>query len=292
MDEPESVATLDLELILTSPYGDEARAAFLERLTGPFELGAFMDFVVRELLARDHGGIFWGDRMLTLDKAAGFLDDPRFEAAWAQVRGAHQYDQYDNRQSIAWRLHTLVWAARQALQLPAGVFVECGVFQGDMSFVVYHAAGLAGAGRPLRLFDSFSGIDPERVLPGEYGASTGYLDMANHFYGRPTLFEEVQARFAACPEVSLHRGMLPETLDEAPVEPIGWLHIDLNAAGPERAVLERLFDRVVPGGYIILDDYGWRPFFMQKQLEDAFFAERGHAVLELPTGQGLVVKHP
>jgi hypothetical protein len=31
---------------------------------------------------------------------------------------------------------------------------------------------------------------------------------------------------------------------------------------------------------------------MQKQLEDAFFAERGHAVLELPTGQGLVVKHP
>jgi hypothetical protein len=104
----------------------------------------FVDFVARELLAKDHNSVFWGDRLLSLDKSMGFLSDPAFSRAWEQVRGAHIYDQYDNRQSIAWRMHTLVWSARHALALPAGDFVECGVFQGDMSHVVYHAAGLAG----------------------------------------------------------------------------------------------------------------------------------------------------
>src|ERR1700677_3806035 len=99
---------------------------------------AFVDYIARELLAKDHNSVFWGDRMLSLDKSMGFLTDPAFMSAWEQGRGAHIYDQYDNRQSIAWRMHTLVWAARNAIALPAGDFVECGVFQGDMSHVVYH----------------------------------------------------------------------------------------------------------------------------------------------------------
>ena len=53
-----------------------------------------------------------------------------------------------------------------------------------------------------------------------------------------------------------------------------------------------LFDRIVPGGLIVLDDYGWLPFKAQRDAEDIFFAERGYFVLELPTGQGLVVKRP
>jgi hypothetical protein len=247
---------------------------------------------MRRLLPRDHRHVFWGDRMLTLDKAAGFLDDPLFAAAWEAVRGAHVYDQYDNQQSIAWRMHTLVWAAREALKLPAGDFVECGVFQGDMSYVAYHAAPLTGSGRRLLLFDSFEGLDPKQVLPGEYGDAPNYVEMANGYYRREGLQDEVARRFADCPEVSIHPGFLPASLDKVAPEQIAWLHIDLNSAAAEVGVLDVLFDRVVPGGYLIFDDYGWRALGMQKSQEDAFFAQRGYQVLELPTGQGLVVKRP
>lgn len=47
---------------------------------------------------------------------------------------------------------------------------------------------------------------------------------------------------------------------------------------------------MVPGGLIVLDDYGWLGYRAQKEAEDAFFAERSYMVLELPTGQGLIVK--
>lgn len=43
-------------------------------------------------------------------------------------------------------------------------------------------------------------------------------------------------------------------------------------------------------GAIVLDDYGWSVYREQKLLEDAWFAERGYQGLELPTGQGLVIK--
>jgi hypothetical protein len=222
----------------------------------------------------------------------GFFEDAAFCKAWESVRGAHQYDQYDDRQSIAWRMHTLVWAARQALQLPEGDFVECGVFQGDMSYVVYQASGIAGSGRRMHLFDSFEGIDPDRVADGEYGLSSDYVATANRHYRRSGLYESVRDRFALMPEVSIHRGFLPEALEGRMPEKIAWLHIDLNAALPEVGALEVLFDRVVPSGAVILDDYGWLVLRGQKDAEDAFFAKRGYSVLELPTGQGLVIRRP
>ena len=44
------------------------------------------------------------------------------------------------------------------------------------------------------------------------------------------------------------------------------------------------------GGYIVFDDYGWKQFKKQRDLENRFMADRGHFILELPTGQGLVIK--
>jgi O-methyltransferase len=280
----------DLGSLLTPPFGEAAKSAFLENLSDAWKLAGFMDFVVRTLLARDHHSVFWGDRMMTLDKSMGFLEDPAFARAWEAVRGAHEYDQYDNKQSIAWRMNILVWAARQAVKLPDGDFVECGVFQGDMSYVVYHAAGLVQSGRKMHLFDSFEGIDPARVAEGEYGLSSSYVEQANVHYRKAGLYESVCARFASLPGVSVHKGSLPEALEGRAPERIAWLHIDLNAAKPEVDTLAILFDRVVPGGIVLLDDYGWLVLKAQKDAEDSFFRARGYEVLELPTGQGLVVK--
>jgi O-methyltransferase len=55
--------------------------------------------------------------------------------------------------------------------------------------------------------------------------------------------------------------------------------------------LEHLFDKVTPGGFIVFDDFGWTCNVNQMSAELAFMKERGHPVLELPTGQGLVIKH-
>ena len=277
--------------LLVPPFDTDKAAIFLDSLAGEQSMARFIDFVITHLLARDHRSIFWGDRMLTIDKSAGFLEDPAFRAAFEQIHGAHQYDRYASAFTIAWRLHTLVWAARTALALPEGDFVECGVFKGDMAWMVGEVTGLASTGRQFHLYDSFEGFDPEQTTDADFPELPGFLDYANKIYSAEGLWDGVQARFQNMPHYHLHKGYLPGTLDrDGFPERIAYLHIDLNVASVEIACLDRLFDRVVPGAPIVFDDYGWKVYRQQKDAEDAFFAARGFHILELPTGQGLAVK--
>ena len=65
----------------------------------------------------------------------------------------------------------------------------------------------------------------------------------------------------------------------------------MNSEKAEILALERLFDKVTPGGMIVFDDFGWICNVNQTRSELAFMNERGHSIMELPTGQGVVIKH-
>jgi hypothetical protein len=241
-----------------------------------------------EGIRKHHLTLTWGDRLLTLDKTAGFLTRPAFHAAFESIKGSHQYDQYNGPDGILWRLNTLCWAAHSGLGV-GGEFVECGVFKGDMAWVVLNTIGPAKVPR-FYLYDSFEGFSETYSGPDDYPLNPGFLDFANKHYREQGLYEYVRDRFAPFPNVRVVKGFLPEALAAESPDRIGFLHVDLNSPRAEVAVLERLFDRVVPGGVIVFDDYGWKLFEKQKIVEDEFMRARGYEVLELPTGQGLVVK--
>jgi len=241
-----------------------------------------------ETLSKFHETVSWGDRLLTLDKTCAFRENKAFARALSEIRGSHQYDQYNGPDNIAWRLNTLIWAAQCALRI-GGSFVECGVFKGDMSWVIAQAIG------PERipeffLFDSFEGFSRDYSGPTDFPDNPAFFNFADEIYRGQGLHEYVCNRFAAFPHFKVIKGFLPDALDSQCPDKIGYLHVDLNSPRAEVAVVERLFDRVLPGGVIVFDDYGWKVFRRQKEAEDAFMRSRRYDVLELPTGQGLVVK--
>ncbi len=275
------VPRMDLGPFLTRLYGEEAGDRH----------DALVTWLVNdtvETLGREHCSVSWGDRLLTLDKSADFKKEPAFAKALDSIRDSHSYDQYNGPDGIAWRLNTLIWAGRLALGT-GGDFVECGTFKGDMAWVVLQTIGIEHIPR-FWLFDSFDGFSLDYSSTDDFAESPGFLDFANGFYRQPGLYKYVRERFAPFANVSLIKGFLPEALDGGAPERIGFLHIDLNSPRAEIAVLERLFDRVLPGGVIVFDDYGWKMFHKQKEAEDDFMGRRGYEILEMPTGQGLVVK--
>jgi hypothetical protein len=271
----------------------EAAAALADRciagLDGPDTRAAFFDRVITGLLSQDHARIFWGDRLLSLGKSMGFLDEPEFAAAYAGIRGSHQYDQYASPHTVAWRLHTLVWAASNGLALD-GDFVECGVFKGDFAWVVARVTDFARQPRTFYLYDTFAGFAPAYSSAADFPEAPGFFDFADQVYKDPAIYQEVVGKFRDFPNVRIIRGVVPDSLAMASPEKIAFLHVDLNSPAAEVAALEVLFERVVPGGNVIFDDYGWHLFRRQKLAEDAFMAARGYRILELPTGQGLVIK--
>ena len=184
-----------------------------------------------------------------------------------------------------------MWAARTAVTLDAGDLVECGVFRGDIAWVVATLLGDAMRGRTFYLYDSFAGFSTQHSSPDDFPHNPGFFDFANEVDRQPGLFDLVKGRFEGKANVRIVRGFLPEALTLAMPERICFLHIDLNSPAAELGVLKVLFDRVVRGGMIVFDDYGWRMFHRQRDAENEFMAARNHTILELPTGQGLVVKH-
>jgi hypothetical protein len=95
--------------------------------------------------------------------------------------------------------------------------------------------------------------------------------------------------FAEYPNVVVIRGAVPGTLPLVPSERIAYLCIDMNAAAPERAALEYFWDKVVPGGVILLDDYGFIEHEAQRRSFDEFARARDVRILALPTGHGLLI---
>ena len=157
-----------------------------------------------------------------------------------------------------------------------GDFVECGSYRGTSSRIMAEYLDFASSDKSFYMYDLF---DHTEDMP--------HHSLQDH---GSELFGQVKERFVDYPNVHVTQGKVPDILEEISPEKIAFLHIDMNNAEAEITALEALFDRVVPGGSIILDDYGWIYYQAQKIVEDPFFAERGYQILELPTGQGLVIK--
>jgi len=213
-------------------------------------------------------GHYLGDNLFVWGRNNSLFEDQAFRKAWE----ANQLNSAD--QAIAWRRYILACAAYHCVQLP-GDFVECGVYLGSGIKTVMDYIGGPQFPRTFWGYDTFDSNPTSHRFEAQ---SEG-------------LYEKVCARFADYPQARLIKGLLPDSLEGASPQEISYLHIDLNSAKYEIAVLDALFDRVVPGGIIILDDYEWAgPYREQKIAEDHWFDARRYRVFPLPTGQGIVLK--
>jgi tetratricopeptide (TPR) repeat protein len=239
----------------------------------------FLDLVAAPNLST----IYANDNVIVFQRALTFLRDSAFmEAAgrWAEpsVSG------FDDR---TWRIHILIWAARNALKLK-GDFVELGTYTGRFAKCITDVLGFGNLDRRLYLYDTFAGLPDDADLEDHLPA-TFYAEL-NKQYSHAGIYESVRDHFATMTNVSVVRGKLPDTLQDTCPESIAWLHIDLNSSVHEIQCLEFLWDRIVPSGQIILDDFGHCIFTKQTEAHQAFFASKGLTIAELPTGQGLVIK--
>lgn len=213
---------------------------------------------------------FCSDNIITWNRNLGFLDNKKF------LETVLRNSNTDVEKSIIWRTYILCYFAKYAKRLN-GDFVEVGAYKGNTANIILEEAELAAARKNYFLYDAFehTGTEANHSMP-EHG---------------PKLFDDVCARFAQYDFVKVIKGYVPDSFSQGFPENIAFAHVDLNQAAAEVGALRRIIPALVPGGVIILDDYGWAGYRQQKEAEDPLFAEYGLEVLELPTGQGLVLNN-
>jgi hypothetical protein len=231
-----------------------------------------------------------GDFLLTWNKSVGFMGDDRFLRAYGRgMNSGHVIGRPTGSDAdihIEWRIAVCCWAGAHAARLP-GDFVECGTNTGIMSLAICDYISFNDTGKRFFLFDTFEGIPEEQINPTE--ASLGRGD-ENSMY--PECFELTRRNFSPFPKAQLVRGKVPDTLSDVDIESVCYLCIDMNIKEPERAALAHFWPKLVPGAVVIFDDYGWLAYREQKLAHDEFARSVGAEILELPTGQGLMIKPP
>ena len=172
------------------------------------------------------------------------------------------------------RLDNIEWCAAQIFaDGVAGDFLEAGVCQGGAS-IFMRALQVAYGQEHRRMWvaDSFAGLPAPRR---EEDAGLDFIEermpwlaaslaaVQDNFRTYDLLSEQV--RFVA--------GWFSETLASSEAGQIALLRIDADLYESTRDVLLALYDRVTPGGFVIVDDY--HAFRACRTAVDEFRAERG-----------------
>ena len=219
---------------------------------------------------------FIGDNLITLHRNLSFTYDDKFMAAFANNLGP-KADEYK-----MWRLHTYCWVCRSALSVP-GDFVECWVYRGFYSAVMTEYLSFETLDKRLLLYDTFEELVEEYSTEDERIQTNPYFDMKNWH-------EDVVERFRKFGNVEVIKGAVPDVFKHRAPDRVAFLHLDMNAAAAEIAALETLFDRVSAGGMILMDDFGRADLPKLVAAHYPWMEAQNHQILELPTGQGLVIK--
>jgi hypothetical protein len=213
------------------------------------------------------------------------MDDPAFRKAYERgIRAAG--DDY----RWHWRVHVGLWVAACAARLE-GDFVECGVNRGFLSSAIMDYLDWDCLGKQFYLLDTFHGLDERFVSPEDQASGAvekNTLSLATGFYVQGV--EKVRANFSQWKNLTLIEGTIPETLPQVRTNQIAYLHLDMNCSPPEVAAIRFFWEHLVPGAFVLLDDYAYCGYLSQKAAMDRFAQEKGIDILSLPTGQGLLVK--
>lgn len=143
-----------------------------------------------------------------------------------------------------------------------GAVVECGVWRGGSMMLA--ALALAGEPRPreIRLFDTFDNFaggvtvdDDGFVVPGGQFTDTREAALLDGV-GEADVVGRVVGAGHPAERVVTVPGKVQDTLPEQAPDRIALLRLDTDHYDSTRHELEHLYPRLVPGGVLIVDDYG------------------------------------
>jgi O-methyltransferase len=143
-----------------------------------------------------------------------------------------------SRERLVTLYQQVIHCERNAIE---GDFVECGVWKGGAVALMALANLKSGSlRRNIHLFDAFTDSF------GGPGSLEGNQDLLTKEMGYDSAF------------LHFHKGWFQETLpkDSSQISHIAILRLDGDWYASTRICLEFLYDKVVRGGFVIIDDYG------------------------------------
>ncbi len=161
-----------------------------------------------------------------------------------------------------------------------GDTAECGVLAGATSYLICQE-------RPENehhIFDSFEGLSPP--------ASMDHTNEKSHWKTGDLAVAEsiVRKNLSQFEHVHYHAGWIPTKFSDVSSRQFCFVHVDVDLYEPTRDSIEFFYPRLLPGGMLVCDDYGFTTCPGAKQACDEFAETIPESWIHLPTGQALLIR--
>jgi O-methyltransferase len=204
--------------------------------------------------------------MTSLNPIQPWDDDHDFNQIYERVVGHSLVDKI--------RCYMLYQLVRQVCYLPGGM-AEIGVYKGGTARLIAETADH----KDLHLFDTFSGMPPTDQEKDKHRAG----DFSD------TSLDQVKEYLSDCRNVFYYPGLFPETASPVDDNYFSFVHVDADIYQSVKAACEFFYPKLVKGGIMVFDDYGFLSCPGAKVAVDEYFADK-EQIIYLPTGQAIVIK--
>lgn len=177
------------------------------------------------------------------------------------------------------KLFALYQFTRNAAALE-GEVAELGVYKGGSARLLARIFAGRCPQKQILLFDTFAGLP----------AADRARDIYREGELADTSLEEVRAYLRDCPNVRFYKGLFADTLPAVRDHRFCLVHVDVDLYASVRECCAFFYPRMVSGGIMVFDDYGFLSCPGARQAVDDFFAEKREAPVYLFTGQCILIK--
>ena len=217
------------------------------------------------------------DYVYPIANYAPWNSDAGFSSAYQSIRANTLVDIYR-----CWEL----WALAGQTEKLGGGILEVGVWRGGTGALMAKRAQLDEAKDPVYLCDTFEGVVKAGAQDTTYKGGE-HADTAQHMV-------EDLVRALDLKNVRILKGVFPDETGHL-VDPgarFRLCHIDVDVYSSARDVMDWIWERIVPGGVVVYDDYGFNFCEGITKYVNEQVRETDRLVLHNLNGHAIVVKTP
>jgi O-methyltransferase len=180
----------------------------------------------------------------------------------------------------------VLWSLANSIKKFAGDTAECGVLYGHSTHLICSALKTA-ANHDHHAFDSFEGLSKPQ-------SEDALLSSAAYTWEKGDLavnLEMAQANLRQFTNIKYYKGWIPNRFSEVMDRKFVLVHIDVDLFQPTLDSARFFAERLVTGGIIVCDDYGFETCPGARRAFDIVSDETEMPIIHLPTGQGIMIRH-
>ncbi|MCH2129523.1 MAG: TylF/MycF family methyltransferase [Pirellulaceae bacterium] len=199
-----------------------------------------------------------------------WLADDEFFRYYERFHGKENYHSADRK-----------FLLKNLLKLVDGLpgdTAECGVYQGASSFLI--CDHFRDKDKRHAVFDSFQGLSQPGQQDGTHW-TTHQFTVDEHVVGD---------NLAEFPAVEIFPGWIPDAFHHVKDWQFCFVHIDVDLYQPTLDAARFFYERMIPGGILLCDDYGFDGCPGARRAIDEVLQDKPEQIVETPTGQAFCIK--